>query len=275
MRRGWIAALVGLLTAAFGAVGVASPAAAQSAIILPRTGGSGVGPEAREAAREALRDVLLNERWDVFSLDEVSEDLPARLAACGPEDRCEAELQTLLDVDVVVGLRVWGTEDAVERVAVTVVGERGVGQHALAEVTPDEPLPFAVAEAARAAIALWATGDVSGAYPPPVQSDLSERWEEARVAPSPLNWFVGSLLVLGSTPLLGYGINSAVLDGECLEEAAGGCVERIRFREGAGILTTMGVTLLVSGIVTWIVQPLRFTVNADLESASLSVSGTF
>jgi hypothetical protein len=266
---GW---LVGLLAV----LGAASPALAQSAVILPRAGGSGVGPEPRNEAVEALRTVLVNDRWRVYDLDDVSTELPARMSSCGPDDRCAYELRSMLEVDVVVGLRLWGTEDAVERLAVMVVGERGVGQRALAEVTPDLPLPFAVAEAARAALALWSTGDVAGAIQPPADSDVEERWEEGRVAPSPLNWPLGALLLLASSPLLGYGINTAVLDGECLVgENPDFCTERIRFREGAAILTTMGATLFVAGLVTWIVQPLRVTVHADVQSASLSVSGTF
>lgn len=265
-------AIVGLLAV----LGPESSALAASAVILPRTGGSGVGPEARDRALEALRTVLVNDGFELFDPEAVSTRLPARLASCGPDDECAYELRAILDVDLVVGLRLWGTEDRVERLAVMVVGERGVGQRALGEVTPDRPLVFTVAEVARTAIALWETGDVVGAPEPPVVSDLEGRWVDAHLEPSPLNWFLGGLLILGSAPLLGYGINSAVLDGECVADGdPSRCTERIRFREGAAILTVMGATLLGGGLFTWIAQPLRVTVHADVESASLALSGTF
>ncbi|HJL15984.1 MAG TPA: hypothetical protein RMH99_10020 [Sandaracinaceae bacterium LLY-WYZ-13_1] len=258
-------------------LGLARPAAASSTVILPRTGGSGVGPEARDAAREALREVLVNEGWTVFGLDEVSTDLPPRMASCAPDDRCAFELRSMLDVDVVVGLRVWGTEGAVERVAVVVVGVRGVGHRALAEVTEERPLPFAVAEAARGALALWETVRTTEALPPPPpDDDRAEGFEEGHLEPSPINWFLGGLLVLGSAPVLGYGINSAVRDGDCVAEGPGGtCTERIRFREGAGIFTALGATLLAGGVLTWILQPVRVAVHADVEQASIVLSGRF
>lgn len=249
-------------------------AAASSAVLLPRAGGSGVGPEARDAALADLRTVMRNDGWVIFTTAEVSLELDARLSSCGPDDECSHELRAMMDVDVAVGLRLWGTEDAIERLAVVLVGARGVGSRAVVEVDEDLPVPFAVAEAFRAAASQWSTGRVRGAWAPPPSEPAP--MTQASMEPTALSWFLGGLFVIGSAPMLGYGINTAVRDGECVTEGRGGtCTERIRFREGAAIFTTLGAITLVAGVTIWILQPFRVAVRADSESASLHVAGSF
>jgi hypothetical protein len=233
-----------------------------------------VGPEARDAALEGLRTVIENDGWVLFTTDDVSPALDARLAGCGPDDECSHELRASMSVDVAVGLRLWGTEDRVERLAVVLVGARGVGTRAVVEVDEDLPVPFAVAEAFRSAARQWSTGRVRGAWAPP-PSDPPQP-AQASMEPTALSWFLGGLFVLGSAPMLGYGINTAVRDGECVTEGAGGaCTERIRFREGAAIFTTLGAITLAAGVTIWILQPFRVSVRADSGSASLHVAGSF
>ena len=75
--------------------------------------------------------------------------------------------------------------------------------------------------------------------------------------------------------LLGYGINTAVRHGDCVTETAGGCVERVAFGDGAGVFTGLGVVVLVGGILTLTLQPIRILVRADADSARLVIGGRF
>lgn len=247
------------------------PALASSALILPRTGGSGASVDAAQRVVEATRRVLVNDGWTLYDLAEVSTGLAPHLAACGPDDRCAHELRSLIRVNVAVGLRVWGDGDTVERIAVVFVSVRGAGHRALVEVDPEVPLEFAVAEAVRAAATAWSTG-ATGEMP-------GGRSIAPGVGPeteaSPLNFAIGTLLALGSAPLLGYGINTAVRHGDCVTEIEAGCVERIEFRDGTGVFTGLGVALLLGVVVAFATQPIRVTVYADPESARLVVGGRF
>ena len=266
MRRALLAfALLSVLPAS---------ASASSAAMLPRVGGSGVGPEAREEARALLRASLTNEGWTVYAAEEVSTALPPALGACGPEDACAWELRAMLGADVAVGLRLWGTEERVERLAVIVTGVRGVGHRTLAEVTEEAPIEIALPEAVRTALSTWSTGALSPTAAPP-------RGESVDPAPanhlegSALNWFLGGLLVLGSAPMLGYGINTMVRDGDCIEGSPELCTRRVRFEEGAAIFTALGAAVLIGGVVVLAVQPIRVAVTASESSAGLRVEGRF
>ena len=258
---------------ALGSLAWAPTADAATVAILPRTGGTGVGPAAREEALEAARRVLENDGWTVFSIAEASAPLPAHLSSCGPDDRCAYELRAVIGVDATVGLRLYGTEREVERVEAVVVGLRGVGHRASVRVEPDRPLPFAMAESIRAATSMWSSGaELRG----DAESIEHAPAREIRRESSPLSFALGGLLVLGSAPLLGFGVNTAVRDGECVTDGPGGtCLERVRFREGAGIFTGLGAALLIAGIVVMIAQPIQLTVVVDDRSASLRVRGSF
>lgn len=251
-------------------------ASASSVVLLPRTAGSGVDEGARAEAVETAAMVLENEGWAVHRTEEVAEELPPGLAICGPDDECAHELRALLDVDVAVGLRLWGDEGGIDHVAVQVTGIRGVGHRAVATVTEEAPLPFAMAEAIRAALGLWSEGVVpEGArgMDEPNGVDPEERsWESTA-----LNWFLGGIFVLGSAPMLGYGINTAVRHGDCLTEgpAPDTCVERVEYGNGAGAFTVMGAITLVAGVVFWIAQPIQISVRADSQAAALTFSGAF
>lgn len=251
-------------------------ASASSAVLLPEIGGDdAVSPEARAAARELARQVLDAEGWRVFDAAEVAAHLPEPLAGCGPGEGCAFEVRAVLGADVAVGLSLEGSGDAIERVTVSITGARGVVHRAGAGVDPEAGLPFAVAEPLREALAIWATGNVTEP-PPPRPTPHVELTPAMRVEPSPVNWFLGGFLLLGSAPLLGYGINSAVRDGECVTPGIGEtCMERIRFREGAGIFTGLGAALLVAGVVVLVAQPVPMFVRIDGESASLELRGTF
>lgn len=253
-----------------------SAVSASSAVLLPRTGGTGVEGAAIDEAVDAARMVLENEGWGVHDTADVSLALPARLAACGPDDECAPDLRALLGVDVAVGLRLWGEADRVEHIAVVLTGTRGVGHRAVARVTEESPLPFAMAEALRAAITLWSTG-----HPPEGARGVDEAThldrEELAWEATALNWFLGGLFVLGSAPMLGYGINTAARAGDCVTQGPveGTCVERVEFSNGAATFTVLGAITLVTGIAIWIAQPIRIFVQASEESASLTLRGTF
>lgn len=248
-----------------------STALASSALLLPRTGGSGASVEAAQRVVEATQRVLVNDGWTLFDLADVSRQLAPHLAACGPDDRCAHELRSLMNVNVAVGLRVWGDGDSVERIAVVFIGARGAGHRALVVVDPEVPLDFAVADAVRAAATAWSTGDTDEM--PGGQSIATAH--ESRTEGSGLNFAIGALLVLGSAPLLGYGINTAVRHGDCVTETASGCIERVEFADGAAVFTGLGVVLLAGGIITFALQPIRVSVHADTESARLAVGGRF
>ena len=248
-----------------------APAMASSAVLLPRTGGSGVNVETEQRVVEATRRVLENDGWTLFELAEVSTDLPPRLAACGPDDRCAHELRSVMGVDVAVGLRIWGDGDRVERLAVVFVGVRGAGQRALSTIDPEVPLEIATAEVVRTAARTRAGGPTDELSP--VLSLAPE--DPNRTEASPLNFVFGTLLVLGSAPLLGYGINTAVRDGDCVTETAAGCTQRISFGDGAAVFTTLGVAVLAGGVIAFTVQPFRVAVRADTESAALTLEGRF
>lgn len=250
-------------------IAVPSPALASSVALLPRTGGSGANTAAAQRVVDEARIVLFNEGWALHEVSEVSAALPAHLAACGPDDRCAHELRALLGVDVALGIRVWGDQDSVERIAVVFVGVRGVGSRAIVEVDPEVPLAFSVARAVRAAARTWSTG--ASEEMPGGPRALAPA--EPRTEPSPVNYAIGTLLVLGSAPLLGYGINTAARDGDCVTEAAGGCVERVSFGDGAGISLGLGALVLIGGVVAFAAAPIRVGVSADHESARLVVGG--
>jgi hypothetical protein len=90
-----------------------------------------------------------------------------------------------------------------------------------------------------------------------------------------LNGFLGGFLVAGSVPVLGFAINTAVRDGQCVTELGGGCVERVRFREGAGVFLGAGLLLLGGGLYTLLARPIRMQVTVDAGAAYLDLSGTF
>lgn len=247
-------------------------ASAASGVLLPRTGGSGVDAQARDAVVDAVVRVLDNEPLELFRTDAVSTQLPAELSACGPDDGCAWALAQHLGVDTAVGVRVWGEASQVERIGVVIV-DRGGAQRAVAVVDGSLPIDFAAAEATRGALTAWRTG--RAAFRPPSPANPAAL-EDGEVRGDPLNWALGALLVLGSSPMLGYGINTIVRSGDCVTEGPGGaCVERVRFQEGAGIFTGIGAVMLVAGVVVWIAQPIRMSVQATPESASLQLSGRF
>ncbi|MFK7985684.1 MAG: hypothetical protein AB8I08_06600 [Sandaracinaceae bacterium] len=263
MRLASLVALVCLLPAT---------ASASSGVLLPRTGGSGMDAAARDEVVAAVVRVLENESLEVFRTEEVSTQLPPELAACGPDDGCAWTLAQHLEVDAAVGVRVWGEASRVERIGVVIVDRRGA-QRAVAEVDAELPIDFAAAEATRGALTAWRTG--RAAFRPPSPANPAAL-DDAEVRGDPLNWALGALLVLGSSPMLGYGINTIVRSGDCVTEGPGGtCVERVRFQEGAGIFTGIGAVMLIAGVVVWIAQPIRMSVRASHESASVELSGRF
>ncbi len=250
-----------------------SVAAASNAVILPRVGGSGVGAAPRDEAMGHLRRTLENEGWTLYDIEDVSTALPPELSACGPDDQCAWRLREMLDADVAIGLRVWGTEDQVERLAVVVTGVRGVGQRTLAVVDETLPLPFAVAEAARAAVQTWSSGALEPGGAP--STEPLAPGPQSHLDGSPLNWFLGGLLVLGSAPMLGYAINTAVRHGDCTEGETELCTRRVRFEEGAGLFMGIGAAVLISGVVVLALQPIRVAVSATEDSAAIQVEGRF
>lgn len=248
---------------------------ASSAVLAPVVGGDrAVSMEAREAARRIAGEVLEGEGWTVFDAAEVSASLSPELALCGPDGACALELRALLGADVAVALRLYGHGDEVSRVAVLVFGARGVVHRHEAEVDPEAGLPFAIAEPLRATLSTVNTGRSEG--PPSVTPAVVRVDPSVRVERSPLNWFLGGFLVLGSAPLLGYGINTLARDGECVAPGPGDtCTERIRFEEGAGLFLGLGAIVLASGLFVLIAQPIPLFVHVTPESASLGAGGTF
>ncbi len=271
MRR-WPALLLVCLA------GWAWPAAASAAtaVILPVVGGdAAVSEGARERARTIGADVLRGEGWRVFDADEVTDCLPEALQRCAPGDACAFELRAILNADAAVGLSLFGEGDDVRRVEIVITGSRGVAHRTEATVDPEAGLPFAVAEPLRAALAAWTSGRVTGPAPQAPASVVETGTPAIQIGHSPLNYFLGALFVLGSAPMLGYGINSAVRDGECINETAGGCVQRIRFKEGAGLFTGLGAATFLAGALFLILRPIPLLVSATPQSAWLEVRGTF
>ncbi|MGE0790297.1 MAG: hypothetical protein AB7S26_31770 [Sandaracinaceae bacterium] len=256
--------------------GTPGPAHASSALILPRIGGSELSEAARAEALDALRRVLSNDGWTVHTLGEDGGPVPTAWTTCGPDDGCAHELRATFDTDVTVGLRAWGEGDRIEHVAVILGGVRGVGHRAVATVTEEAPLPFAIAEAARAAIHLFEVGEppegAMGTLEPNDEVEPATSWEA-----SLLNGFLGGLFVAGSAPMLGYAINTAVRDGQCLTEGPtpDTCVQRVRFGDGAGLFLGLGLITLGTGIGILIAQPIRFHVMASPSASGVAVSGTF
>lgn len=116
----------------------------------------------------------------------------------------------------------------------------------------------------------------------PATAEGALEYDGQRLGPSPWNWALGGALILASAPALGYGLSSAIQDGDCVATAAaGGCTSRVRYGAGAAILTVLGGIAFVGGIVTWILQPLRelqtvrVRVEASDRGAALSIAGVF
>lgn len=246
-------------------------ASASSAVLLPALGGDAVAAETQSEARRIARDVLSGEGFTVFDALEIRRELPPELRTCGPQDRCGFSLRALLEVDLAVGVSLHLAHGA--RVGVVVTGARGVAHRAEALVDPEAGLPFAIAEAIRGALTAWTAGRSLESTP-----ELAP--EPGRMAthlePSLLNAFLGGFLILGSAPMLGYGINSAARDGECIREGAfGGCTQRVRFQEGAALFTAVGAATLAAGVAFLVFHPIPVLVSADGTSASLHARGTF
>jgi len=113
-------------------------------------------------------------------------------------------------------------------------------------------------------------------------ADGALEYDGQRLGPSPWNWVLGGALILVSAPALGYGLSTAIQDGDCLATtAAGECTSRVRFGSGSAILTVLGGLAFVGGIVSWILQPIRerqrvrVRVEASDRGAALSIAGVF
>jgi len=115
----------------------------------------------------------------------------------------------------------------------------------------------------------------------PATADGALEYDEQRLGPSPWNWALGGALILASAPPLGYGLSSAIHDGECVTDTPAGCTSRARFGAGAAILTVIGGIAFVGGILAWILQPIkerqtvRVRVEASDRGAALSIAGVF
>ncbi len=269
MRRCWL--LVCLAAWAWPAA-----ASAASAVLLPVTGGDeAVSFEARQRAREIAHEVLEGARWHFFDAAEVAGELPPELERCAPGEACAFELRALLRAEAAVGISLYGQGDDVTRVEIVITGVRGVTHRTEATVDPEAGLPFAVAEPLRAGLLWWDTGRVVGPPGPPPAPLAVRVVPGVRLEPSPLNYFLGALFVAGSAPMLGYGINSAVRNGECVVETDAGCTQRVRFREGAAIFTGLGAATLLAGVLFLVLRPIPMLVQVSPEGAAIEARGTF
>jgi hypothetical protein len=249
-----------------------APASADSAVLLPALGGDPIDADTITEVRRWAREILEGEGYQVFDAADVARQMPEVLRTCGPADRCAFELRAVLGADVAVGISLEAANGGIARVRVSVTGARGVAHRAEAVVDPEAGLPFALAAALRSALSAYTVGrsvdpQPSRPLPPPTPA--------LRVETSPWNWVLGGFLVLGSAPMLGYAINTAAREGECVRESSGGCTSRVRFQEGAGIFTAVGVGTLLAGVIILVTRPIPVFIVADSESAALHWQGTF
>lgn len=113
-----------LLIAAM-ALGAPGLARAETAALLPASGGHPAIPEStRTQIRTAIVEALRAEEWTVLEPAVTTERLGAELATCAARD-CAVQALDALEVDVVVGVTIWGTDahpDQPEQVVVQLTG---------------------------------------------------------------------------------------------------------------------------------------------------------
>lgn len=113
------------------AMAIAAPglARAETAALLPATGGHQEIPESTRAQiRTAITEALRVEEWTVLEPTVTAERLGAELATCAGRD-CAVQALDALEVDVVVGVTIWGTDahpEQPEQIVVQLTGIDGV-----------------------------------------------------------------------------------------------------------------------------------------------------
>ncbi|MGF1469897.1 MAG: hypothetical protein ACFCGT_27545 [Sandaracinaceae bacterium] len=232
-----------------------------------------------EAARREVMAVFRGDDWVVFDLGSEADRMPAEVLRCPAEAarRCAPSAVGLLDVDIVAVVEL---HEGGHRLDVVLYGGRGVGYRASRAVgTYEGALTFAAAEAGRDAAA-EVTRVVGGAVPQAGGASPAALPEPSRPAlrrePHVLNYILGGLLLAGSVPLLGYAINSAVRDGQCVTSfVEGTCSQRIRFGQGAGIFLATGIVTLTGGLVFLIARPIQMSVEVGPGYGALRARGRF
>lgn len=271
-----------------GVVLIASSAHGSSAALSPTARDQlltslGPDPGAADTILDTLVRVMEGHGWTVFDPSEGTA-LPEELENCRMGSPCAWRLRRQLDVDLLVGVVVTGDEGA-NAVRVTVLGEQGIGYVSAAPVDrelQENAYLFATADAVRGALSRWSGASLAAAVPqadPVVVSagpaDEGEEREE-RTEPSPLNWWLGGLLLAGSAPGLGYAINTLAREGDCVQPLPEGqCGGRVRFREGAAIFGSVGLAFLAGGLTILIAQPFRMRASVSTEHAGLVAEGRF
>jgi hypothetical protein len=89
---------------------------------------------------------------------------------------------------------------------------------------------------------------------------------------SPLNWWLGGALVLGSAPLLILPLRTLARDGDCAERNADGqCTGRVEFTTRSAVLLGAGLAALITGASIVVVQPFTVDVEASPGHALLTL----
>lgn len=118
-----------LLLGSMALLATPSSAAAETAALLPASGGHPEIPESTRAQiRTAITEALRVEEWTVLEPSVAAERLGAELATCAGRD-CAVRALDALEVDVVVGVTIWGTDahpEQPEQIVVQLTGIDGV-----------------------------------------------------------------------------------------------------------------------------------------------------
>lgn len=133
---------------------------ARIAALLPRTGGNPQIPqEVRVEVERAAANALREDEWEVLMPGDTAQRIPAALRLCAPEAGCAIDVRDAIDAEVVVGIRILGTDahpEMAARISVTLTGLDGIGYEGSVEVV--ESATAAAREAVRAALARRALG---------------------------------------------------------------------------------------------------------------------
>jgi hypothetical protein len=135
-------------------------AQARIAALLPRSGGNPqISAEVRAQIEQAVVEAMREDEWDVLGPAETAQRIPATLRVCAPEASCAIDVRDAIDAEVVVGIRILGTDvhpEMAARISVTLTGIDGIGYEGSIEVV--ESATAAAREAVRAALARRALG---------------------------------------------------------------------------------------------------------------------